>query len=303
MIVILIILILLLLLFALSYAAFYFAFVRLPVKPDPIRSPHLRPYVPEIEGGAKWFQEQEPQRISIRSRDGLKLTGYFLPAENAKGTLLLVHGYRSSPWTDFGVIYPFYHSLGWNILTVWQRAHGESEGKYITYGIKERFDVCDWATYLYDRFGAEHSVVMTGVSMGSTSVLMSLGSGLPENVRGVIADCGFTCPYDEFVQVLKRRHIPRRPTMDLAQLHAKALAGIGFRDYSTITALKQNTLPVLFVHGERDGFVPVRFTVENYAACAGEKRLVTVPEAGHGASYLIARERCQNELKAFLSRF
>ena len=304
MIALLILLVLLLLLFALSYAAFYVAVVRLPVKPNPALSQSLGAYAQAIEDGAAWFRAQEPQRVAIRSRDGLKLVGHFLPAEaeEARGTLLLVHGYRSSPWTDFGIIYPYFHSLGWNILTVHQRAHGESEGKYITFGIKERYDVCDWALYLSDRFGPQHSVVMDGISMGSTSVLMALGTELPENVRGAIADCGFTCPYDEFVHVLKARHIPRQPLLALAELHARAFAGFGFRDYSTVTALKMNRRPVLFVHGEKDSFVPIRFTVENYAACAAEKQLVTVPEAGHGASYLLETARCQAVLEDFLAR-
>ena len=90
-----------------------------------------------------FFEDPARQALEIRSRDGLKLVGHFLPAEaeEARGTLLLVHGYRSSPWTDFGIIYTYFHSLGWNILTVHQRAHGESEGKYITFGIKERFQI------------------------------------------------------------------------------------------------------------------------------------------------------------------
>ena len=303
MIVLLIVLVIALLLLAAAYAAFYLAIVRLPVKPEPGKSKWLLPYKEEVLSGAQWFRDQNPERVSIRSRDGLKLIGYLLPAEEAKGTLLLVHGYRSDPWCDFGVIYPFYHSLGWNILTVCQRAHAESDGKYITFGIKERFDVCDWATFLADRFGPEHSIVLNGLSMGSTSVLMSLGTELPENVRGVIADCGFTSPRAEFEHVLKTRyHVPVHPIMEISELYAKLFAKFGFSDYSTVTALKQTGRPVLFVHGERDTFVPVRFTVENYAACEGEKKLITVPDAGHGASYLLAREQCQRALGKFLDK-
>ena len=298
----LILLVIVLLLLAAAYAAFYLAIVRLPVKPEPGKSKWLLPFKEEILAGGQWFREQTPERITIRSRDGLKLAGYFLPAENAKGTLLLVHGYRSDPWCDFGIVYPYYHSLGWNILTVFQRAHGESEGKYITFGIRERFDVCDWALLLADRFGPEHKIVLGGISMGSSSVLMSLGTELPENVRGVIADCGFTTPRAEFEHVLKTRfHVPVHPIMELSELFAKLFAKFGFSDYSTVTALKQTGVPVLFVHGERDGFVPVRFTVENYGACASEKTLLTVPEAGHGASYLLARAQCQQALRRFLS--
>ena len=161
-----------------------------------------------------------------------------------------------------------------------------------------------WSQYLLDRFGADHPVVLDGVSMGAASVLMSLGTGLPENVRGVIADCGFTSPYDEFAHVLKTRlHLPLHPIADIAQVFSRLFAGFDFRACSTVDALRQNPLPVLLVHGERDTFVPCRFSQENYEACAGDKKLIFVPEAGHGASYLIERERCQAELIAFLDRF
>ena len=303
-IVLLVILITVLLLLALGYAAFFFGVVRINTHADPKFAKSLVKYRTEILSGGNWFRAQGPQRIELNAYDGLRLVGYFLPAASAKGTLLLVHGYRSSPFTDFGVIYRFFHSLGWNILAVWQRSHGESEGKYITFGVKERYDVRTWTQYLLDRFGADHPVVLDGISMGAASVLMSLGTGLPENVRGVIADCGFTSPYDEFAHVLKTRlHIPLHPIADIAQVFSRLFAGFDFRACSTVDALRQNTLPVLLVHGERDTFVPCRFSQENYEACAGDKKLILVPEAGHGASYLIEQERCQAELIAFLDRF
>lgn len=303
MIILLVVLVIVLLLFTIGYVFFFLSIVRLPFNPLFGKKTQKNPYEDEIQNGADWFQSCNPERIVIPSDDGLHLCGYFLPAENAAGTLLLVHGYRSSLWHDFGMIYQYYHSLGWNILAISQRSHGESEGKYITLGIKERFDVKNWALYLFDRFGPEHNVVLNGISMGSTTVLMALGTGLPSNVRGAIADCGYTNPYDQLTYVLKSRHLPARFLLALTELHSKAFADFRFRDYSTITALKQNHIPVLFLHGEADTLVPVRFTIDNYAACAGAKQLFTVPNAGHGGCYPTAKEQCQSIVEAFLSHF
>ena len=303
MIFLLVLLVLVLLLLAVGYAAFFLACVRVPVTPDPRKSKPMQPFIEDILSGGQWFLDQQPERVQITSDDGLRLTGYFLPAQHAKGTLLLVHGYRSNPFVDFGGAYRFYASLGWNILTVCQRSHAESEGQYITYGIKERFDVRDWTLYLSDRFGPEHPVVLIGISMGSSTVLMSLGTELPSGVKGVIADCGYTSPYDEFVHVLQVRHIPRQPIIWIADMFSRLFAGFGFRDYSTLGALDSNRLPVLFVHGEQDHFVPVHFTLENYDICPGEKRLITVPEAGHGTSYFFATEQCQQAVRDFLRKF
>lgn len=302
MIPLLILIVLTLLLLTIAYIAFYLTFLRLPIKPNPSKSPFLAPHAADIEAGAQWVHSQTLERVSISSHDGLDLVGYFLPAENAKGTLLLVHGYRGSPWVDFSVVYEYYHSLGWNLLTVMQRASGESGGTYITFGVKERYDVRDWAVYLADRFGPTHKIVLDGISMGATCVLLSLETGLPANVRGIIADCGYTTPWDEFRHVLKSRHIPPQPIMAIVSLYAKLFAGFGFRDCSTISAVKQSNIPILFVHGEKDNFVPLRFSLENHAACAGEKYLFTVPEAGHGGSYLVDREGCRAALVAFLNR-
>ena len=301
MIIVLILLLLILILLAVGYAAFFFACVRIPVDPDPEKSKHLRPYKTQIQFGAKWFQDQSPERVQIRSDDGLRLTGYLLTAENAKGTIVLVHGYRGSPFTDFGYSLPFYGSLGWNILAVCQRAHCESEGKYITFGVRERFDLRDWTLYLNDRFGPQLPIVPIGISMGASTVLMSLGTQLPANVKCAIADCGFTSPYAQFAHMLKTHyHLPRRPLLDIANAFSRVFAHFRFQEYSTITALQNNHIPVLFVHGQEDHFVPLQFTVDNYAACASEKKLITVPEAGHGTSYVFATEQCQQAIRDWL---
>ena len=139
--------------------------------------------------------------------------------------------------------------------------------------------------------------------MGSSTVLMSLGTELPANVKGAIADCGYTTPYDEFVHVLKKRHIPPHPLLELAEFFSRLFARFAFKDYSTVTALKGNRRPVLFVHGQKDTLVPVSFTVENYAACEAEKQLITVPEAGHGTSYVFATEACQQAIRVFLRAY
>jgi len=284
-----------------AYIMFFTGIVRLPGKARPPKVKWILPFAEEIRGGAEWFHAQDPQRVTISSYDGLQLVGWFLPAENARGTILLVHGYRSDHRCDFGIVYPYYHALGFNILAVDQRAHGESEGKYITFGIRERFDVRDWATYLFDRFGPDHPVVLDGISMGCTCVLMSLGTNLPENVAAVIADCGFTSPYDQFVHMFRTRfHLPLHPLMDIAEWYCRLFAGFSFREYSTLTALQQSTLPVIFFHGSRDSFVLPRFSEENFAACRGAKKLIIIPEAGHGGSYIMDRSGCQAALEQFL---
>lgn len=303
MTILLILVVLILLLLALSYFAFCRMVLRLPEQPADTVAKWLLPFKDEILSGSAWFQAQSPERVSIRSRDGLRLSGWLLPAENAKGTVLMLHGYRSHPFRDFGAVFPFYHDLGWNVLAVCQRACGESEGKYITYGVKERFDARDWAVFLADRFGEDHTIVLHGLSMGSTTALMALGTELPENVRGVVADCGFTSPYDILAHVVRSDyHLPAKPLLALTGIYTKLFADFGLRDYSTQEALRENQRPIFLLHGEADSFVPIRATVENYAASAGEKKLLTIPGADHAAAWCTAPEECQRNIRKFLER-
>ena len=298
----LLLLVLVLLLIAISYWLFYIGVCRYPRDKKVKISKKLLPYAEQINGGMDWFRSQELERVEISAYDGTRLVGQYLYHPQTKGTILLMHGFRSDAYYDFSCAFQAYYALGYSLLCVHQRAHGLSGGQYICYGIKERYDCRDWARYLCDRFGPEHDIFLDGLSMGSSTVLMATSLELPKSVRGVIADCGFTSPYEEFKEILKRMHLPEHPFLDIAEVFSRLMAGFGFRDYSTLEAMRVNTLPVLFLHGEADDFVPMRFSIENYAACQAEKELITVPGAGHGMSYLLDTERCKEALGRFLSR-
>ena len=268
-------------------------------------SPLWQKYADIINGELDWFDAQNPERVHITSYDGLKLTGLFLPAENPRGTMLLMHGFHSSAYRDFSCAFRLYHKLGFNILTVFQRAHGESEGKFITYGVKERFDCLEWCRYLNGRCGPDSDIFLSGLSMGSSTVLMATGLDLPENVRGVIADCGFTSAWEEFVHIMKNRmHLPFvHPLLDIILAVSKLVTGFGFKDYSVPQAMETNRLPILFAHGTADNFVPPEMTLKNYAACKAPKELIMVEGAHHGESFLVETERYVAAAEAFLDRW
>lgn|GEM_PF-179924 len=295
------ILTLILLMLFISYVLFYIGCVRFKTT----KYSHEKKFgkhAKTIENGVNWFVSQKKEDITIAARDGTRLTAQFLPARQSKGTIILFHGYRAQSFIDFSCAYKMYHDLGYSILNVTQRSHGMSGGTYITFGVKERFDCLDWALYVLDRFGPASDIFLGGMSMGASTVLMAAGTKLPSNVRGIIADSGFSSPYDEFSHVLKRIHFPIHPFADIANVYAKVLAGFEFKEYSTIEAMKKNKIPVLFIHGEADNFVPMKFSLESYDACISDKTLVTVADAGHGMAYLFDTPRCRRELFSFLSK-
>ncbi|MBQ8264820.1 MAG: alpha/beta hydrolase [Oscillospiraceae bacterium] len=302
-IILMIIIILALLVLIAGYVAFTVACWRGTGKIMGSGAPSLAPYLDRMDEGRQWFLSRQPERVEIVSYDGLRLRGLYLHNPEAKGTIILMHGYRMDGYTDFTCVYKKYYDAGFSLLNAFQRAHAESEGDYITYGIKERFDCRDWAEYVADRFGPEHKIVLDGLSMGATTVLMAASLELPENVRGIIADCGFTSPWDQLEHLMRTKyHLPVHPLLDAADLCARLLGKFSLKGYSTIEAMAKNRLPVLFLHGEADEFVPTVFSIRAFEACAGPKRLVTIPGAAHGVSYLVDTERCDRELDEFLSR-
>mgnify|MGYP002539434803 CR=1 FL=1 len=256
----------------------------------------------EILAGISLMRDAED--IFLPSYDGLRLHGQLLQQPGAKGTILLFHGYRSCWQIDFGLVLPYYYdTLGYSLLLVDQRAHGQSQGKYLTFGVRERMDVISWATYMGQKLGPDAPLILGGLSMGATTVLMASCFDFPANVRAIIADCGFTSPYEIAKSVL-RRDYPRLPVgllLPICGLFTRLYAGFGLHDASTLDAVRESRYPILFIHGTGDTFVPCEMTKEAYAACTSEKELILVDSAEHGKSYLVEKGRVEEALCRFLA--
>ncbi len=282
-----------------------------PMKLDPL----WVPYKEAFQEGKKYFCLADRERVEIKAHDGISLVGHILWPEGVrgedgqpdlskiKGFFQLMHGFHGTGYSNFGLVLPFYMSLGYAILLVDERAHQESGGDYITFGIKERYDCRDWVGYLSGRFGQDMPIYLDGISMGATVVMMASALDLPGNVRGVIADCGFTSPKAIMEHVMKNMmHLPTTILMPLAGLLCKYMAGFDWEAYSTLDAMKEGRLPVLFLHGRADELVPCYMTEQNYAACTADKEVMYVDEAGHGLCYLMKTEECQAKLAAFVEK-
>ena len=249
-----------------------------------------------------WLKEHNAQDVFITSKDGLKLHGVWVPAENPRGTIILAHGYRSTKLVDFGVAFPYYHEHGFNVLSPDHRAHGQSQGRFITFGVKESDDILRWIRYHNQSFG-EIPVFLSGLSMGASTVMFLADAQLPENVKGTIADCGFTSPKDIITCVFRNTvHFSPGPILVVSELFARLFAGFSLTEKDTRKALQNSKRPVLLIHGADDDYVPCSMTKESYAACNGPKELLLVEGAGHGVSFLVDHQRYCQVLEAFLER-
>lgn len=279
-------------------------------------------YYDEIQEGIVWISQQEAEDIYIQSEDGLKLHARLMDQSGAKGTVLMFHGYRTHPEVDFSASSHVYYECGNRIVHIDQRAAGESEGKYIGFGVLESRDCCLWAQYIANRFGTDQKIILAGLSMGASTVLMAtahhedrrvrincsmeepmeVSMTLPKNVTGIVADSAFSSPYD----IIKKRirttyHCNGRLLTIAIGIWSRMLAHYSLKELSVPDVMKHNTIPVLLVHGTEDSNVPVEMTVKIAENCQAPKQVLLVKGAEHGTGYLVDNEAYKKALQEFCS--
>ena len=303
MVVFLILLFVILILAAVLYYFFSVAFVKLNVGnpdnlDDPINKP-LEKYKDTISKGLKYIAETEHEWVYTVSEDGLRLAARYFP-NNSDKTVILFHGYRSSAARDFSCAVEMYMKFGFNVLLCDQRSHGRSEGRLITFGVKESRDVLVWIEFVSGHYGTE-KILLGGMSMGATTVLLASGLNLPPSVKGIVADCGFSSPIAIIKKVAKQSmKINAAPFIPFLNLYCKMFGKFSIYGADTTKVLKNNKLPILLIHGANDGFVPCEMSKAALEADPDNLRLVLVEGADHGLSYLINKELVEKEINSFL---
>ena len=244
----------------------------------------------------EWFKKYG-EDIYIKSQDSLLLHGIFIKSNNAKRTIVMVHGYRGSYEGDFNQKANWAVENNCNILCIDQRGCNYSEGKYLTMGINESLDLRCWVDYLLS-FNDNLPIYLWGVSMGCATCLMSLNKPYSDLVKGVIADCGYTSPYEIF-KAICRRHIHFTPHIILFIFNVlcRLFAGFSLKELDTRKILKENKLPILFIHGLADDFVPCFMSKENYKSTKVYKDLLLVKDCPHAVSYYRVTEEYKNKVE------
>ena len=288
-----------------SYVCFRMIFLR---KYERDRGPHYVPvppgeeYVPYREGIKKKILEARElphEDFEITSFDGLVLRGRYYEAHPGAPIELMMHGYRGTSERDLSAGIFRAHNLGRNALLVDHRASGTSEGKIITFGVNEKRDCLTWIDFMVKRFGSEQKIILTGISMGAATVMLASAEDLPGNVIGVLADCGYTSAEKIIAKVIRDMKLPVPLLMPFVRIGARLFGGFDLSAADATAALRRAKVPVIFYHGESDGFVPCDMSRENYDACITRKELVTIPGADHGLCYMKDPERYEKTLGEF----
>ena len=290
-----------------AFVCFYMAFYSPTRTAEKMEAQRLIPgkiYEPYHADFERWHQEAAalPQeKWSVVTPDGLTLRGTYYPLSPDAPLEILFHGYRGFSSRDMSGAVQRCFSVGHSALLVDQRAGGYSDGHVITFGVRESDDVAVWADEAVRRLGEDITIYVGGVSMGATTVLMASAKELPPQVRGVLADCGYSNARDIIKIVIKQLKLPAAPLYPLVRLGAMIFGGFDPNQADATEAVKHSRLPIIFYHGDTDDFVPCEMSRINYDACTAPKQLVLIAGAGHGLCYPVDPDGYVAALKAFES--
>ena len=246
----------------------------------------FRLYGEQIKSRSEAMKNFPTETVTTQSRDGLTLAASYYHFRDGAPLAIFFHGYRSTGIRDFCGGFYFYRDQGFNILLIDQRSTGRSEGKAITFGIRERWDCLSWAEYAANRW-PETPIVLLGISMGAATVLMASDLPLPKQVKGILGDCPFSAPKDILCTVAAAKGLPKKLSYALLKLGAKLFGGFDLDEITAADALSRTSLPVILIHGEDDEYVPCEMSLQCFEACSGPVRLLTVPKAEHGMSFFM----------------
>lgn len=240
-----------------------------------------------LNDAQKWLEEKSNYSDKyIESYDKLQLHSYVV-SQNSNKWAIVVHGYGGSGklMSDKS---KYFYDMGYNVLIPDLRGHGKSEGDYIGMGWKDRLDIISWINFIIKE-NPNAEIVLHGTSMGAATVLMTSGENLPSNVKAIVADCAYTSAWDEFSYQLETYlKVPSSYILNVTNMVTKLKAGYSLKEASALECVKKATVPILFIHGDKDKFVPYSMMDKLYDATNSPKEKLTIEGGEHANSDLVS---------------
>ena len=240
-----------------------------------------------LNDAQKWLEEKSNYSDKyIESYDKLQLHSYVV-THNSNKWAIVVHGYGGSGklMSDKS---KYFYDMGYNVLIPDLRGHGKSEGDYIGMGWKDRLDIISWINFIIKE-NPNAEIVLHGTSMGAATVLMTSGENLPSNVKAIVADCAYTSAWDEFSYQLETYlKVPSSYILNVTNMVTKLKAGYSLKEASALECVKKATVPILFIHGDKDKFVPYSMMDKLYDATNSPKEKLTIEGGEHANSDLVS---------------
>lgn len=255
-----------------------------------------------LNDAQKWLEEKSNYSDKyIESYDKLQLHSYVV-TQNSNKWAIVVHGYGGSGklMSDKS---KYFYDMGYNVLIPDLRGHGKSEGDYIGMGWKDRLDIISWINFIINE-NPNAEIVLHGTSMGAATVLMTSGENLPSNVKAIVADCAYTSAWDEFSYQLETYlKVPSSYILNVTNMVTKLKAGYSLKEASALESVKKATVPILFIHGDKDKFVPYSMMDKLYDATSSPKEKLTIDGGEHANSDLVSPFLYWLTLEDFLNQY
>ena len=271
--------------------------------PGEYRFPEGEVYTPFREDMTRWtdmIRAYPYREYAITSHDGLTLRAKLFEYKPGAPIELMFHGYKGTAERDLNGGVERCFRLGHSALLIDHRGAGYSDGEIITFGILERRDCLLWVDFAVREFGEDARLILTGISMGAATVMMAAGQPLPPQIQYVLADCGYTSPREIISKVMRDMKLPPALLYPCATLGARLFGHFDLNEDSPLEAMARCEVPVVFAHGDADGFVPYDMSVRLHEVCTGRhKKLVTVQNADHGLAFPVGQEEYVEALRQF----
>ena len=255
-----------------------------------------------LNDAQKWLEEKSNYSDKyIESYDKLQLHSYVV-SQNSNKWAIVVHGYGGSGklMSDKS---KYFYDMGYNVLIPDLRGHGKSEGDYIGMGWKDRLDIISWINFIIKE-NPNAEIVLHGTSMGAATVLMTSGENLPSNVKAIVADCAYTSAWDEFSYQLETYlKVPSYYILNVTNMVTKLKAGYSLKEASALECVKKATVPILYIHGDKDKFVPYSMMDKLYDATISPKEKLTIEGGEHANSDLVSPFLYWLTLEDFLNQY
>ena len=296
----------LLLISAICFLKIFYSPKRRPRAEDDFDLPDGKEYEALYSQMIEWTKQSRAtphRKVSIKTFDGLTLRGRYYEISPDAPIEIMMHGYQGNIERDLsGGIFRAMN-IGHNVLIYDHRGSGNSDGRVITFGINESKDCRRWIDFVLKEINPDARIILSGVSMGGATAMITAGfEDLPENVVGIVADCGYTSAKDIIKKVMRDMKLPPDLLYPFVQLGARLFGRFNIDEFSPIEQVKKAKMPIIFVHGDEDDFVPIEMSEKNYEACGSKvKKFLVIKGAAHGLAYPVAREEYLKELKEFFA--
>ena len=254
----------------------------------------------ERDKDREFIATMEPEILTITSHDQLTLQGYlYEQPEYTNNWVFAVHGYTGSARQMTRWNRQLYE-LGYNVFAPDLRGHGESEGDYYGMGWLDKTDLQQWLQLLLDKY-PEANVTLYGVSMGASAVLNLASDDIPTQVHAVIADSGFSSVQSIFeTQLHSIFNLPSFPILNAANSVSKLRIGLDFNEASTVDLVQHIDIPILYIHGGEDTFVPVENVYQLADSTTSPHSVWVVDDANHGDALKVVPDLYRKKVDEFI---